>query len=198
MKKLISTPPALFYTNDPADGTDERLAEIARKDSEAFAALYDRHVKSIYRYLYSKLGNPTDAEDLTSQVFLAALESLGSYRKGVGFRAWLFGIARRKTADFYRKRGRHVALDESSQTYASSESLLAKVAHGQSLRTLAQVITHLNEAEQELLRLRFGGELSFAEIAGLLRMKESAVKMRLYRLIDYLQKAMEAGNDGAK
>lgn len=198
MTKIISNPPALFLADDPADGTDESLVEASRKDSEAFAILYDRHIKSVYRYLCSKVGNAADAEDLTSQVFLAALESLDRYPKKAGFRAWLFGIARRKTADFYRKRGRHVTLDESLRGYASDENIMAQVAHGQSLRVLAQVITYLNEDEQELLRLRFGGELSFAEIAGLMRMKESAVKMRLYRLIEHLQKAMETGHDGTK
>ncbi len=195
MTKLLFTPTVLRLANNPENLDDEGLVEQARKDVDAFAALYDRHVKSVYRYLYSKVGSSTDAEDLTSQVFLAAVESLHRYPSGVGFRAWLFGIARRKTADYYRKRRRHVLLDDLEMLPAPSETLLAQVARGQSLRALAHIIARISEEEQELLRLRFGGELSFTEISGLLGMKESAVKMRLYRLIERLQKAMEAGND---
>lgn len=190
---LITT--ALLYTSDAVDLTDEKLVEQALKASTAFAALYDRHVKSIYRYLYSKVSSHAEAEDLTSQVFLAALESLHRYPRGVGFRAWLFGIARRKAADFYRKRKLQTPLDDASEVASPGDSLLVQVAHGQSLQALAQLITRLSEDEQELLRLRFGGELSFTEIGNLLGMKESAVKMRLYRLIERIHKAMEAGND---
>jgi len=195
MTKFLSPPTTLYSAKDPPNITDEGLVENARTEASAFATLYDRHVKAIYRYLYSKVGSPADAEDLTSQVFLAALESLHHYPSGAGFRAWLFGIARRKTADFYRKRKAMAPLYEVADLPAATESLLVQITHGQSLQMLARLIARLQEDEQELLRLRFAGELSFAEIAGLLEMRESAVKMRLYRLIERLQKSMEAGND---
>ncbi len=195
MTKYLSSPAAVFTAKGPPETTDNMLVEQARKDAAAFAILYDRHVKAIYRYLYSRVGSSTDAEDLTSQVFLAALESLHRYPQEAEFRAWLFGIARRKMADFYRKRKAQAPLDDAIELPTHTESLLAQVARGQSLRMLAGQVAHLNEDEQELLRLRFAGELSFVEIAGLLRMKESAVKMRLYRLIERLQKEMEVGND---
>lgn len=195
MTKFLPTSAAACAASRPPETTDELLVEEAQKNAEAFAALYDRHVRAVYGYLYSKVASPADAEDLTSQVFLAALESLRRYPRGAGFRAWLFGIARRKTADFYRKRRPQSTLDDAAELPAPSESLLAQVARGQSLRVLARLIARLREDEQELLRLRFAGALSFAEIAGLLGMKESAVKMRLYRLIERLQQSMEAGND---
>src|SRR5690606_6397461 len=118
-----------------------------------------RHVKAIYRYLYSKVNNHADAEDLTSQVFLAALESLHRYVRGTGFRAWLFGIARRKAADFYRKRKAMAPLNEAVDLPAPAESLLAQISHRQSLQMLARQIARLDDDEQELLRLRFAGEL---------------------------------------
>ena len=55
---------------------DTRLAHQARADPEAFAELYRRHVRSIYRYHLAHTGNVKDAEDLTSQTFMAALEGI--------------------------------------------------------------------------------------------------------------------------
>lgn len=195
MTKPISPSTALYRAKDPPNITDEGLVEKVRTDATAFAALYDRHVKAIYRYLYSKVNNHADAEDLTSQVFLAALESLHRYARGTGFRAWLFGIARRKAADFYRKRKAMAPLNEAVDLPAPAESLLAQISHRQSLQMLARQIARLDDDEQELLRLRFAGELSFAEIATLLKIKESTAKMRLYRLIERLQESMEVEND---
>ena len=63
----------------PPDGTtasrdDTALIEQARRDPEAFAALYQRYLTPVYRYLYSRLGSAHDAEDITTQVFIDALE----------------------------------------------------------------------------------------------------------------------------
>ncbi len=91
---------------------DELLAERALQEPGAFAGLYDRYLKPVYRYFFLRLGNRPEAEDLTSQVFLAALESLPGYRRGSPFRAWLFGIARRKLADYYRLRRPQVSLEQ--------------------------------------------------------------------------------------
>ena len=59
---------------------EAQAIDAARHDPRAFACLYRVHVRSIYHYLYSRLGNLKDAEDLTSQVFMEALESLPRYR----------------------------------------------------------------------------------------------------------------------
>ncbi|MDO9129198.1 MAG: sigma-70 family RNA polymerase sigma factor [Anaerolineales bacterium] len=80
------------------------LVERARRDPSAFAALYHRYLTPVYRYLYRRLGNAHDAEDLTAQVFIEALEGLVAYRERGKFVAWLFTIARHRLTDFYRQR----------------------------------------------------------------------------------------------
>ncbi|HXQ32655.1 MAG TPA: sigma factor, partial [Anaerolineales bacterium] len=81
---------------------DVRLAHQARADPEAFAELYRRHVQSVYRYYLAHTGNVKDAEDLTSQTFMAALEGIRSYRGTGPYITWLMGIASRKRAHFFR------------------------------------------------------------------------------------------------
>ena len=82
---------------------DATLAKEARRDAEAFTTLYRRYVTPLYRYLYHRLGNAKDAEDLTAQVFTDALEGLSSYRECGRFSSWLFTIAHRRLVDLYRQ-----------------------------------------------------------------------------------------------
>ena len=82
---------------------DAELVESARNDPAALAALYQRYLTPVYRYLYHRVGNSADAEDLASQVFIEALEGLVRYQDRGNFAAWLFTIAYRKAITFYRR-----------------------------------------------------------------------------------------------
>jgi RNA polymerase sigma-70 factor (ECF subfamily) len=180
------------------DGADDELAARARHEPEVFTRLYDRYLPSVYRYLYAKTGSPADAEDLTAQVFLAALEGLARYRPGESFRAWLFGIARRKAADEarlrYRRRAREASIEDAAALPSPLPLPLAQVMQAEQMRRLEQVIARLAEDEQELLRLRFAAGLGFSEMAAALGKKESAVKMALYRLLERLEREMEVAH----
>jgi RNA polymerase sigma-70 factor (ECF subfamily) len=171
---------------------DELLVTRAHRDPCAYAVLYDRYLNPVYRYFFLRLGSRPEAEDLTSQVFLAALESLPGYRQGSSFRAWLFGIARRKLADHYRLRRPQVSLEQMGDLPAAHEPALARLARSEQLRSLAELVAALQGSERELLGLRFAAGLSFAEMASLLKRKESAVKMSLYRLLERLEQQLEA------
>ena len=84
---------------------EQNLVHRARKgDKEAFTELYESHFDRIYRYLALKIGNKTEAEDMTQQVFIKAYESIGSYNwEGIHFSARLFRIAHNQMVDFVRK-----------------------------------------------------------------------------------------------
>lgn len=173
------------------------LVRRARSDAQAFGALYDRYVQRVYRYCFYRTNHPPDAEDLTAQVFLAALEALPRYRQDGHFAGWLFSIARKKVADFHRRtlRAAQVTLDESLDASALPPfhaDLAMDVETSQRREQLLRRIQALAEEEQELIYLRYVAELSFAEIAKALRKNEEAVKKSLYRLIARLKREMEA------
>src|SRR4026207_2369862 len=94
---------------------DASLAQQACADPEAFADLYRRHVRSIYRYHLAHTGDVKDAEDLTSQTFMAALEGIRSFRGTAPYITWLIGIASRKRALFFRGKKPEVQLDMALQ-----------------------------------------------------------------------------------
>jgi len=171
---------------------DPALIEQARRDPEAFAALYRRYLTPVYRYLYSRLGSVHDAEDITTQVFIDALEGLSAnhYRAGGCFSAWLFTIARRRLVDFYRQR----PATPLGEIQSTEPGLLAALEKSDDLKRLSHLLAQLDEEKQELLRLRFSAELGFAEIALLENRSEAAVKMALYRTLDWLREHWEAEN----
>ena len=159
----------------------------------ALPQLYEQYARPVYRYLYVIVGNQADAEDLTSQVFLKALEDLGKFRNQGGFRAWLFAIARSRAMDSFRKRRRELPLD-AADLLSPDPELLAVAIHQEEVEHMRRRISALPEAEQELLRLRFVAGLSFAEMGAVLKRSEGAVKKALYRLLNRLGEQMEDGH----
>lgn len=172
--------------------SDSDLVARARQDPQAFAGLYDRYLPVVYRYLYARIGDPAEVEDLTSQVFLDALRAFPRYRHNGHFAAWLLSIARRKAADHYRKHFSQVSIEQVGGVYSAEPNPLAQVVYKDELYRLSELVAELAEEERELLRLRFAARLNFVEMAGLLKRKESAVKMALYRLLKRLQAQLEA------
>lgn len=183
--------PTVSLSDSLADETS--LVSSAQRDPAEFAALYDRYFRQIYHYLYSRVGNAADAEDLTAQTFLAALETLPHYHHRGHFAAWLFTIARNKVRDFYRSRVPPIPLDENHPDKADDP--LSQVIQTDQVEQLANLIRKLDADEQELLRLRYVADLSFAEIGVCLGRKEDTVKKTFYRLLARLQRQLVVSHD---
>ena len=168
------------------------LIERARHDPDAFAALYRRYLTPVYRYLLIRLGNPQDAEDITSKVFTEALEGIvhQRYRENGKFSAWLFTIARRRLIDLYRQRPA-VSLEDAA---LFDPDPFDQIQFSDNKTRLKELLSQLDEDKQELMRLRFAGGLSFAEIAALEGKSEAAVKMSIHRTIHWLRENWEAIN----
>jgi RNA polymerase sigma-70 factor (ECF subfamily) len=172
------------------------LVRAAQTDAQAFGALYDRYVQRVYRYCFYRTNHAPDAEDLTAQIFMAALEGLPRYRQDGHFGGWLFSIARKKVADFHRRApyATHVPLDEAVLPPIHTD-LAVDVEKSQRRERLLKQIQALAEDERDLIHLRYVAELSFAEIARTLQKNEEAVKKSLYRLIARLKQQLEADHE---
>ena len=154
-----------------------------------FSALYDRYIQPVYRYHYYRTGSAAEAEDLTSQTFLSALEALPRYRHQGSFAAWLFRIARGKVIDYFRRQQKQVPLADNHPAEASD--LLAQVAQSDEIAELTALIHQLDDEAQELIRLRYTAGLPFAQIAAILGSNENTVKKSLYRVMARLQSQLE-------
>jgi RNA polymerase sigma-70 factor, ECF subfamily len=168
------------------------IQKAIRGQESALAEIYDAYARDIYRYIFSKVGNPHDAEDLTAQTFMSVLEAVPRYRHRGQFSAWIFQIARNKVMDHFRRSKRDPL--EIPVDLAYSDSTLERIIKGQAYERLASLLKTLAEEERELIRLRYAAQLSFVEIAGLLGKKEDAVRKSLTRLLERLSRQMEAQN----
>ena len=160
---------------------DARLAQQARTEPEAFAELYHRHLASVFRYHLAHTGNTKDAEDLTSQTFMAALEGIASYRATGPYIAWLMGIASRKRLRYFRGNRPEVPLD--AALHIPTPSLPTDKAAFQRLQLdqILGALKHISSERAEALILCFFSELSFAEAGLVLGKSEAAVKMLISR-----------------
>jgi len=165
-----------------------------QRDPAALTQLYEENFDKIYRYIVLKIGDRTEAEDMTQQVFLNALKSISSFRwKGMPFSAWLFRIAHNQVVDYFRKKSKHatVPLDES---LAAGDSDPGQVAERKvEIEQLSRATRGLTKAQQEVISLRFAGELSIAEVARAMGRSEGAVKALQHSAIVSLRRVLSAG-----
>jgi RNA polymerase sigma-70 factor (ECF subfamily) len=166
---------------------DRALAQKASRNPQAFSELYERHVDRVYRYLLSRTGNRDDAQDLTSQTFLTALEQLPRYRGEGVFVAWLMGIARNKATDHFRNRRPETDIDESFDLPDSGEATDDLVERQLAVESVARKLKVLAPDRAEALSLRLFGGLEVAEIAPILGKNEAAVRMLVFRGLRDLQ-----------
>ena len=179
---------------DPPDDLD--LVRAARQNQKAFGDLYLRYVNPVFRYLCSRTGNVQEAEDLTSQTFMAALESLNGFREDSRFAPWLFTIARNKAADHFRKQKKSRRLQsELHPDQIEKGELLTRVIQTERARSLSALLQQLPEKELELLRLRFLAEMTYVEIGEVLHRSPDAVKKSIYRLLARLKGQLEVAHD---
>jgi RNA polymerase sigma-70 factor (ECF subfamily) len=164
----------------------------ALDDPEDDAALYDRYGGAIFAYVRLQITSREDAEDLTLEVFTLALEhdNLTSLEEGEKL-AWLRRVAHNKIIDSYRRATRRpvVELEKVREMLFEDEAgspeqmALQREVYTQLHRT----IQRLPQQQQQLLRLRYGDGLRFAEIAALLNKREEALRKLLSRTLATLR-----------
>ena len=166
--------------------------EASQAEAVNFTELYRRNATPVFYYLYSRVRNVADAEDLTSQTFVTGLENLSKLRDPLKFTPWIFGIARNKASDFFRKSQRRPTADYDEEL-DQAKAVAGGLSHAdqERLLDLERLISRLSPLEQEYLRLRIVAELPFAEIASILSEPETRIKKKYYRLLERLQAQAE-------
>jgi RNA polymerase sigma-70 factor (ECF subfamily) len=171
---------------------EESLVQRAQKnDQEAFAQLYEEHFDKIYRYLALRIGNEMEAEDMTQQVFLNALQSISSFRwKGVPFSAWLFRIAHNQAVDHLRKKKKRASVPLDESLMSSNDAPPAATELKMDIEELLRATKRLTEAQREVISLRFSSELSIAQVAKIMGKSQGAVKALQHSAIVALRRTM--------
>jgi len=187
-------------TDELASLSDDDLAEQAKASGDAFGVLYERHLRRIYNYVYYRIGQRAEAEDLTERVFMQALESLPRYQhRGAPFSAWLFRIAHNLVANWHRDTGRHPSapLEDAGERVDQRADPFGDALNSEEQRELREVVHRLPPDRQMLLQMKFVEERSNLEIAREMGRTEGAIKALLHRTLVALRSDL-ATREGKK
>src|SRR5258708_28516149 len=175
----------------PVEQTDDAgLAIRASKgESAAFGLLYDKHVAAIYRYVYYRVRDDAEAEDLTSDVFMRALKAMPRYEPRQAFLAWLYRIARNAVIDRARRGNRQVSFEDALEHPGVDQIVepdAEVLAHSDSV-TLRGALAKLTPLQQEVVVLRYLEGYSTQEVARIVGKREGTVRGIQFRAIGALR-----------
>ena len=176
------------------DEDEATLVERARTNPEAFGHLYEIYVERVYSYIYHRVGNVQDAEDLTARTFYRALEKLDTYEdRGLPFSAWLFRIAHNLVANWHRDHSRRQVFSLDKLWWRSSDEPRPEqtVETNAERSELWDAINRLPEERRNLLLYKLNTTLSNLEIGELMNKSESAIKSLYFRTLTALRKDLE-------
>lgn len=192
----------------------DAVQRAARGDQQAVGQLYDAYVEPLFRFCVARVGNETDAEDLTEEIFLKVMRSINGFewralpvhagnetQMGVGaveearspFRAWLFRIARNHVISHYRRQATRKSDGEVPEWLPDDALGPAELAErAVTIEEVFAVVEALPTAQREVIQLRFGAGLSIAETAEALDKQQTNVKVLQHKGIKRLKELLEA------
>ncbi|HHZ16847.1 MAG TPA: RNA polymerase sigma factor [Clostridia bacterium] len=179
----------ISFGTTAVDGRE--LVERIKRDKAAFLELYDTYFLKVYNYVFYRTFNQADAEELTSQTFLSALEHIDRYEyRNIPVGVWLFKIASNAVNDLYRKKGLTadwLETDSLRDENPLPETVVLLRVEKERLRKELQALPAL---QGQALILRYLYELSYQEISEIMDKSEGSVKQLLHRGLRNLRKRM--------
>ncbi len=154
-------------------------------------SLYEQYYDRIVRYIFVRINDQTEAEDLAGDVFLRALKSLDSYRgRSEQIRAWLFKIAHNLAVDYLRKVSKRKNIFINEVEIPDSLNIEETVETKLDVERLSKALEHLTPAQREVIGLRFFAGLSSTEVGKTLGKSSGAVREMQRTAIETLRKQM--------
>ena len=165
--------------------------QAAQADPARFEVLYDRYYERIFSFIYQRLDDKDLAFDTASQVFLKAMQSLHKFKfKGVPFASWLFRIAKNEVYQLFRnqKATRTVNIEKAGLKTLVDD--MEEDFYEPYYELLKESMASLEEEEIQFVEMRFFEKRAFKEIGEIMDITENHAKVKLYRILDKLKKAL--------
>jgi RNA polymerase sigma-70 factor, ECF subfamily len=169
------------------------MLRVKRGDRAAFAELVDKYKQPVTNFIFRSLHDETEAEDLAQNVFLQVYKSRSRYQHTAKFSTWLFTIARNLCLNELRRRSRHPAEsleethteheDHPPRQFEDKSQIAApdEVLHGELVQKIEEALAELPENQRSAILLCRQDDLSYEEIARILRCSLSATKSLIHR-----------------
>lgn len=145
---------------------------IAQERKEA---VYREYYPKIHRYIAGKVGNPQEAEDLVSDVFLKVCQHWDTFDESkASVSTWVYTIARNAVIDYYRTHRLHTELPE---TLTDDSSMEDDLAHRETLASLASALETLEERQRDIIILRYWKGMTLKDIAARMKLSYTYIKV---------------------
>jgi RNA polymerase sigma-70 factor (ECF subfamily) len=196
-QKIMSTNPIYHHTEDKLL-KELKWIKYAQKDPRGFEPLYSKYYEQILRYIYQRIDDKDTAYDITSQVFLKALNNIHKYEyRGVPFASWLYRIAKSELYQSFRyKKARRTVNVDTTHLANVMEEIEEPVGGEIERKILLQLIGQLKEDEVQMVEMRFFEKRSFKEIGEILEITENNAKVKSHRIVQKMKKLFnQIGNE---
>ena len=152
---------------------EELMLDFKRGEEPAFRELFARYKNPIYGFVRRRVNDPSRAEDITQDVFLALVKNRNGYEVRAGFRTYLYKIALNRVIAEYRKRRPEDPLPENPGAAPGSDPL--------AVEQVREALEQIDDDQREVVLLREYQGLSYDEIAAVLEIPVGTVRSRLFR-----------------
>ena len=152
-------------------------------DASQFEARYQQYLPRVLNFIRLRVPDDTVAQDLTAATFEQAFRKIDQLRNQDAFAGWLFRIARNEVGQYYRRQRPQTDLDSLLELASHQESPFEAAARREQLEQVLRAVADLPARDQEIIALKFAGELSNREIAQASGLSESNVGVILFRSI---------------
>lgn len=173
--------------------SEHEWVEAAKKDPARFGVLYNKYHEQIFRFIYQRVDDKEAAFDATSQVFLKALTNLHKYEfRGVPFASWLYRIAKSEVNQLFRQNKAQRTINVESVHLYDMIDEMEENRLEEYHDKLMDVISDLEEDDLQLIEMRYFEKRPFKEIGEILEITENNAKVKVYRILERLEKALTA------
>ncbi|HEX5415582.1 MAG TPA: sigma-70 family RNA polymerase sigma factor [Chloroflexota bacterium] len=195
---MTARPPV--HDDPPGAGDEELVGRIARGDSAALGALYDRHGRLAFALAHRLLGDPTAAEDVVQEAFVALWRTAPRYDPARGVpRAWLLTTVRNRCIDILRGTRPSVPLetpDGELSLVAENGDVWEKVAQNLQAEDVQRALADLPEDQRTTIVFAYFKGMTHAQIAAHMEVPLGTVKGRLRLALGKLRELLEGTREG--
>lgn len=161
--------------------SDEELIDIVIKDKNAYEEIIDRYEKKIFRYVFYLIGNKQDAQDVSQEAFIKIYINLLGFNKKLKFSSWIFRIAHNEAINFLKKKKINLNFNEEIYQMKDEKEIDDEWFKKELVNKVKICLQQLPILYREIIDLYYFEEMSYEQIADVLKIPSGTVAIRLSR-----------------